>query len=363
MSQKIYLKTIIKDTSKFWKSYNKILPNGVIAYNIDSNSIKIGDGVCNIDELQSIGDTDKTETTALYERIKMLEDKILELSMKSEDFVDANTSNGQISVPKDATDVKVVDTQMSKASSLKAETIAIKGLNVKSSTSSLAKLTLEGSNLTINGSTFNGEFSKEGSNGKAIGTNVIQVQVPSEETKLEIKDITIDTPLAYNGLLTNNSNLKSVLIDNIKMLGRFDNNAITISGTADNSVVTISNCKFDKISNLLRISNISNSTGVVINFINCSINQWEQDEPQWRGMICCQDYTSESVEAEKTNNLFAPEKITINISNCSLNGKKLTESDKEDLIYVYRSKEAKAGGKGTYRLSDDSSIFPTIVIK
>lgn len=55
-------------------------------------------------------------------------------------------------------------------------------------------------------------------------------------------------------------------------------------------------------------------------------------------MICCQDYTSESIEAEKTNNLFAPEKITINISNCSLNGKKLTESDKEDLIYVYRSK-------------------------
>lgn len=80
-------------------------------------------------------------------------------------------------------------------------------------------------------------------------------------------------------------------------------------------------------------------------------------------MICCQDYTSESIEAEKTNNLFAPEKITINISNCSLNGKKLTESDKEDLIYLYRSKEAKAGGKGTYRLSDDSSIFPIIVIK
>lgn len=466
MSQKIYLKTVIKDTSENWSKFSGILPNGVIAYESDTNKMKLGDGITKINDLphmigdsasatiykfkgsvaskknlpstaengdvynvedtgsnyaftgsswdklsenidlspyltkesaistystiESLNETNekvsnieaqvllkadasvveeeleekayKSETNALTERIKLLEDKVIDLTLSSSSKEEAIVTDGKITVPSGSTDIKVVNATMTKASALTAKTISVKDLKVDSTSSTLSKLTLEGSDLTINNSTFTGEFSKLGSNNKATGTNVIQVQVPEEETTLVIKNVTIDTPLAYNGLLTNNANLKSVLIDNVKMLGRFDNNAITISGTADNAVVTISNCEFDKISNLLRISNISNSTGVVINLINCSINQWEQNEPQWRGMICCQDYTSESVEDEKTNNLFASEKITINISNCSLNGKNLTESDKEDLIYVYRSKEAKAGGKGTYRLSDDSSIFPKINI-
>lgn len=363
MNKRIDLKSVILKTSNEWSICKDVITKGIVAYESDTNKFKLGNGLEIFSNLPYIhAETSTSETSALVERLRVLEDKVLDLSLSSSDKQEATVSGGQIKVPTGANDVKVVNQEMTKASSLKADTIAIKSLKVESTDTSLSKLTLEGSDLTVSDSTFIGEFSKEGSNGKAIGTNVIQVQVPTTSSTLILKDTVIDTPLAYNGLLTNNSNLKSVLIDNVKMLGRFDNNAITISGSEDNSVITISNCEFDTISNLLRISNISNSTGVVINIINCSINQWEQDNPQWRGMICCQDYTSESVEAERTNNLFAPEKIKINITNCSLNDKKITEADKEDLIYVYRSKEAKENGKGTYRLSDDETIFPTIRI-
>lgn len=364
MNKRIDLKSVIVKTSNEWSVCKDVITKGIVAYESDTNKFKLGNGMEIFVNLPYIhAETSTSETSALVERLRVLENKVLDLSLSSSDKQEATVSGGQIKVPTGANDVKVVNQEMTKASSLKADTIAIKSLKVESTDTSLSKLTLEGSDLTISNSSFSGEFSKlNETTQKATGTNVIQVQVPTTSSSLVLKDTVIDTPLAYNGLLTNNSNLKSVLIDNVKMLGRFDNNAITISGSEDNSVITISNCEFDKISNLLRISNISNSTGVVINIINCSINQWEQNEPQWRGMICCQDYTSEDSNAEKTNNLFAPEKIKINITNCSLNGKKLTEADKEDLIYVYRSKEAKEGGKGTYRLSDDETIFPTIRI-
>ena len=362
MTQKIYLKTVLKDTAENWSNHKGVLPVGVIAYENDTNKMKISDGVKELADLPYVsGETSSVSSDALLERVRLLEDKVMELGLASKES--ATVEGGKVVVPAGATDVKVVNATMTKASDLKADTIAVKGLTVTSTASSLSKLTLTGSDLTVSDSTFSGEFSKLGSNDKATGTNVIQVQVPEEETTLVIKNVTINTPLSYNGLLTNNANIKSVLIDNVKMLGRFDNNAITISGTADNAVVTISNCEFDTISNLLRISNISNSKGVVINLINCSIKQWEQDNPQWRGMICCQDYTSKTVEAEAEMNLFAPEKITIHITNCSLNGKKLTEADREDLIYVYRTAEAKADGtKGTYRYSNGQGIMPTLTI-
>lgn len=51
-----------------------------------------------------------------------------------------------------------------------------------------------------------------------------------------------------------------------------------------------------------------------VNIINCTVDKWDA-RSEWAGFLIMQDYTSGSVEAEETNNLFAPVKLTINFIN------------------------------------------------
>lgn len=143
----------------------------------------------------------------------------------------------------------------------------------------------------------------------------------------------------YNGLeVWGGTNTKNIVFENCQLLGKFTNNAINVYGCADNSVITVKNCWFDTVSNVLRLSNITNATNVTINFENCVIEHWEGDtatadsKNDWAGFCICQDYTSgvksgnkcvNTPEAKEqstanaiANNLFAPTKIKINIKNC-----------------------------------------------
>ena len=89
---------------------------------------------------------------------------------------------------------------------------------------------------------------------------------------------------------------------------------------AENGVVTISNCHFNSLSNVVRVSNKAN-TSWTLNLINCTVDEWEDN--QYAGLILLQDYTSENKEKADENNIF--HKITINIQNLTKpNGSKLT---------------------------------------
>lgn len=143
----------------------------------------------------------------------------------------------------------------------------------------------------------------------------------------------------YNGLqLFCNNATKSIVVEDCQFLGTFTNNGINVYGCASNAVITVKNCYFQKVSNVLRLSNNTNATNVTINFENCVIDSWEGDtatsdnKNDWAGFCICQDYTSgvksgnkcvNTPEAKEqstanaiANNLFAPNKIKINIKNC-----------------------------------------------
>jgi hypothetical protein len=131
---------------------------------------------------------------------------------------------------------------------------------------------------------------------------------------VSVRNCTITPETAYNGIevgLTSGL-AKSVIIDNCEFDGSLSNNGINIFGMDEGGVVTISNCHFHKVSNLLRLSNRTN-THWTVNLINCTCDEWETDE--YAGMILMQDYTSGSKEAANQNNQFA--KLTINIQNCT----------------------------------------------
>ena len=156
---------------------------------------------------------------------------------------------------------------------------------------------------------------------------------------------------------------KNIIIDNIDFTATMTNNAILIFGHQDDAVITISNCHFASVSNAVRISNRLNKRGT-FNFINCTCDKWDVN-PTWAGFVICQDYTSGSKEAEESNNLFAPDKITINFINCYGPHGKIMADNPEDVcgtgnsdtqvLYVWNSYGETVGY--------DASRYPTVNFK
>lgn len=194
--------------------------------------------------------------------------------------------------------------------------------------------------VTITGSEWNGSFPK--ANG---GNEVASIH---SDGYVVIKDSVVDAEDAYNGIGIGLGTgvAKSILIDNVDFKGTFSNNTICIYGTADNATVTISNCHFNKVSNAIRFSNRLGGK-VTLNIINCTVDEWDTSE--YAGFILFQDYTSGGKEAGEANNLFGPDKITLNITNLTgPNGKVVatnpadisgTKDPENQVIYVYVDKD------------------------
>lgn len=147
---------------------------------------------------------------------------------------------------------------------------------------------------------------------KAVSNCLLAVRCDGYVT---IRDCSINPTSAYNGIeigLTG-SVPRTVTIDNLDFTGHFINNGINIFGIAENGVVTISNCRFEDLSNVVRVSNRLNMPWT-LNIINCVCEKWEANL-DYTGMILLQDYTSGSAEAANENDQFS--KLTINIQNCT----------------------------------------------
>lgn len=202
-----------------------------------------------------------------------------------------------------------------------------------------ARLKLNANDIEIRDLNLNGDFPK------ANGNSVIQI---NNAEFILFKDMVFDSNNVYNGIeiglsKTATQQVKNIIFENCKFKGEFANNAILIFATENNSVITLNNCHFDKVSNALRISNKTNSKNVVININNCTIDGWDSN-PEYQGFIIFEDYTNKTEEDVNTNNLFAPEKIKVNINNLVYQGKKLAPTDmasvcgtanKNQIIYVY----------------------------
>lgn len=156
---------------------------------------------------------------------------------------------------------------------------------------------------------------------------------------------------------------KEINIEGVVFSGKLQNNAINIFDTAQDAVVNIKNCVFEDVSNPLRISNNSNAK-VTYNFVDCEVKKWDSNV-EYQGLILFQDYTSKSAEASKANNMFGPDKMTVNIVNCTTPKGKLQPvedlatvcgtKDENQLFYMYSDKE------GEIAYSVDR--FPIITIK
>lgn len=204
----------------------------------------------------------------------------------------------------------------------------------------------------------------EGAFPKATSNPILYID---DADNVIIKDLTIDATSAYNGIeigLNAASSAKSILIDNCQFKGHFDNNGISIFGMKDDAVININNCYFEYLSNMIRLSNKTNAKNVTVNITNCKCDKWETINWNYAGMIICQDNYSGTKEAEEANNVFGPDKMTINIINCEgPYGKVKTPADIssvcgsqtfDQILYVYYDK--------TGVIHYNASKYPTVNI-
>lgn len=285
----------------------------------------------NAHKMAYLDDIQKLEPTidSLAALVQILNDKVEKLSKTDIEVVDGTDDSLN-----DTTKDYVVVGDIAQTSSITAKSVTIKN----SSISDNARLSINAGDVEVKGLAISGDFPK------AQGGNAV-VKI-NESDYIVFRDMTFNSNDVYNGIEIglNSSKLpKYVLFDNCKFEGTFTNNPIIVFGTADDAIINIQNCSFDKVSNILRLSNKAN-TKCVVNISNCSVNQLETN-PEYTGAILCQDYTSKGEEV--ANNLFSPEKITINFKNFKVAGKELVmPTNVQDLfegpdkmVYLYNDTE------------------------
>ena len=275
--------------------------------------------------------------TLLNDKVALLEGKYNQLVVNNSEVVEDFTGGDTIN---DSTKSVIVDNAaIETTSTINAKSVVMNN----SSLTNNARMKVNADNLEMNNLSVSGEFPK------TDGNAVISV---NNSDYVVFKDMTFDSSNVYNGVeigLSSDKLPKNILFDNCKFTGSFSNNAILVFGTQDNATITLNNCYFEKVSNALRLSNKTNASGITVNIINCSVDQWDITTP-WQGFLICQDYTSTGIDEIESNNLFGNGKITVNFVNLKYKDEKLVPTNlskvcgtgnEDQIVYVWA--EAKDG--------------------
>ena len=113
-----------------------------------------------------------------------------------------------------------------------------------------------------------------------------------------------------------------------------------------------------------RYSPLSASPRFLRNIMNCVVKTWDSSA-DYAGLMICQDYTSKTADECVANNLFASEKLTINVENTiGPDGKNMTDYVKESgiqntVVYVWRDKS----NPKAVHYSEMPEAYPTVKVK
>ena len=338
-----------------------ISENGIKLSGIVGSEIEIGEGV-NDAEGNKVDKTNKISSVldTIFTTIKTVRDNAIsvegdgkgvtvtseegngtrkKVSLLTEKVSDNTVNDGHIEVVNDSADgVYARMYYMSNIESVSGnidsnEKSVLSGDNVSlynASVSNNARLNIKAQEeVEMEDVTFSGDFPKSTQN------TMVSINGSEKVTLTNVKFN--DDVKGYNGFeigLSSDALPKYVNIKDCDFGGTLTNNAILIFGTQDNAVINIENCHFGRISNALRISNKTNATNVTINVKNCSVDEWDVRK-EWEGFMICEDYTSGTVALEQSNNLFASSKITVNFTNLTHKGEKITADYEGQLCYVW----------------------------
>ena len=162
---------------------------------------------------------------------------------------------------------------------------------------------------------------------------------------IEISNLSIENgSTAYNvfeGDQTNQNlevlNASNITVDNPSLA----HNVFNVYKPTDDAVITITDSKFNLTvdnSNVLRVANYANATGVTVNFENIEWtyeNGLTSDDWRWAGLVIYQPATT---DAGLSGDLTAMKTWTFNFKNCKYNGVKVNSNnfgEHNQVVYLY----------------------------
>lgn len=172
----------------------------------------------------------------------------------------------------------------------------------------------------------------------------------------------------YNAIeidLDNKVGARYIDIDGLNIEGKLSNNGILIFNVQDDAVINIKNVHMKKCSNPIRFSNGLNAKNVTINIENMTIDEWDGSEA-WRGLLILEDYTSVNAAQAYERNLFAEDKVTVNIKNLVHAGQKVMPTSDEEIFgynegrIVFRVLDGVDGNNTNIYSAETRGMYPTV---
>ena len=172
----------------------------------------------------------------------------------------------------------------------------------------------------------------------------------------------------YNAIeidLDNKVGARYIDIDGLNIEGELINNGILIFNVQDDAVINIKNVHMKKCSNPIRFSNGLNAKNVTINIENMTIDEWDGSEA-WRGLLILEDYTSTNAAQAYERNLFAEDKVTVNIKNLVHAGQKVMPTSDEEIFgynegrIIFRVLDGVDGNNTNIYSAETRGMYPTV---
>lgn len=172
----------------------------------------------------------------------------------------------------------------------------------------------------------------------------------------------------YNAIeidLDNKVGARYIDIDGLNIEGELYNNGILIFNVQDDAVINIKNVHMKKCSNPIRFSNGLNAKNVTINIENMTIDEWDGSEA-WRGLLILEDYTSANAAQAYERNLFAEDKVTVNIKNLVHAGQKVMPTSDEEIFgynegrIIFRVLDGVDGNNTNIYSAETRGMYPTV---
>lgn len=172
----------------------------------------------------------------------------------------------------------------------------------------------------------------------------------------------------YNAIeidLDNKVGARYIDIDGLNIEGKLSNNGILIFNVQDDAVINIKNVHMKKCSNPIRFSNGLNAKNVTINIENMTVDEWDGSEA-WRGLLILEDYTSVNAAQAYERNLFAEDKVTVNIKNLVHAGQKVMPTSDEEIFgynegrIVFRVLDGVDGNNTNIYSAETRGMYPTV---
>lgn len=306
--------------------------------------------------IASVDDTTPEQagnSIVLNEKIDSLQKEVDSLKFKDATVVTPPSNPSEpvkfTDMTKDCT-LKGAELKSSDINQLKAKSILVEDIKLEST-----KISMEAPDLIkVSSMELVGEYPSD-----RTGTLMDDPCWVGSPKTVEISGFKNDTESAWNGIFICHEQYPTapskVSISDCEF-DNFKHNPIAIVSLEDNAKVTISNCKFNNCSfNNIRFSNFLNKSGITLDFVNCEFSVIPDGDKT--GIFYLRDIKS---TPEQEFNLFAPEKVTINLYYCKVNGAILTKSnfkmgtgDSSQILYVTQDK---ANGFVPY----DESKYPTV---